>query len=72
MPPYPDPYDQISRVSGKCVMYFVELHGHLTSCCPGSSGAPTEWTALTNVPRSSISRRAPAPIRVMIRIETAT
>src|SRR5690606_28796483 len=47
LPPYAEPYDQISRVSGKWVMYFVSLHGHGTSCSPGSSGAPTEWTALT-------------------------
>src|ERR1017187_6805494 len=30
-PPYPDPYDQISRVSGKCTMYFSLLQGHTTS-----------------------------------------
>jgi hypothetical protein len=53
-------------------MYFVELHGHLASSWPGSSGAPTEWTALTNDPRSSMSRSAPSPIRVMIRMDTAT
>ena len=27
-------------------MYFVELHGQGTSAWPGSSGAPTEWTAV--------------------------
>src|SRR5512142_1264481 len=26
-PPYPDPYDQISRVSGKCTMYFRRKEG---------------------------------------------
>src|SRR5579871_318020 len=30
-PPYPDPYDQICRVSGKCTMYFSGLHGQGTS-----------------------------------------
>ncbi len=35
LPPYPDPYDQISRVSGKWTMYlFSELHGQGTSACP--------------------------------------
>ena len=53
-------------------MYLTELHGHGTSACPGSSGAPTEWTALTNDPVSSISRSAGVPILVMIRIDTAT
>ena len=71
-PPYPDPYDQISRVSGKCEMYLTGLHGHGTSACPGASGAPTECTARTNSPDDSIARSAGVPIRVMIRIETAT
>ena len=53
-------------------MYLTGLHGHGTSACPGASGAPTEWTALTNDPRSWISRSAGAPIRVMIRIDTTT
>ena len=53
-------------------MYFVSLHGHGTSACPGASGAPTEWTARTNDPRSSIARSAAVPIRVMIRIEVTT
>ena len=35
LPPYPDPYDQISRVSGKWTMYFSSLHGHGTSAWPG-------------------------------------
>lgn len=31
LPPYPEPYDQISRVSGKCEIYFFSngAHGHL-------------------------------------------
>ena len=28
LPPYPDPNDQISRVSGKWTMYFSGLQGH--------------------------------------------
>jgi len=71
-PPYPDPNDQISLVSGKCEMYLTGWHGHGTSAWPGASGAPTEWTARTNDPLSSIARRAASPIRVMIRIETTT
>ena len=53
-------------------MYFTELHGHGTSAWPGSSGAPTEWTAWTNDPVSSIERSADVPILVMIRIDTTT
>src|SRR5207247_5379438 len=41
LPPYPDPKDQISRVSGKCTMYLLSaLHGHGTSVWLGWSGAP--------------------------------
>ena len=53
-------------------MYLTGLHGHGTSACPGASGAPTECTAFTNDPDSSIARKAGVPIRVMIRIETTT
>ena len=53
-------------------MYFVGLHGHGTSACPGASGAPTECTHRTNDPLSSIAASAAVPIRVMIRIETTT
>src|SRR5581483_9926324 len=42
-PPYPEPYDQISRVSGKWTIYFSLLHGHGTSFFPRASGAPTLW-----------------------------
>ncbi len=42
------------------MMYLVELHGHGTSFWPGSSGAPTEWTALTKEPRSSMSAQGGA------------
>src|SRR6202451_1634968 len=53
-------------------MYLTELQGHATSAWPGSNGAPTEWTARTNEPVSSIERSAGVPIRVMIRIEVTT
>src|SRR6516225_1356591 len=53
-------------------MYLTGLHGHGTSGCPGDSGAPTECTALTNDPASSIACSAGVPILVMIRIEVAT
>ncbi len=53
-------------------MYLTELQGHATSAWPGSSGAPTEWTARTNDPVSSIERSAGVPILVMIRIEVTT
>src|SRR4029079_9119326 len=43
LPPYPEPYDQISRVSGKWTMYLLSgWHGHGTSAWPGARGAPTE------------------------------
>src|SRR6266567_3896289 len=42
LPPYPEPYDQISRVSGKCTMYLVSLHGQGTSRSSSLSGTPTE------------------------------
>ena len=41
-------------------MYLVGLHGHGTSAWPGSSGAPTECTAATKTPLSSIRRSAGA------------
>src|SRR6185369_18081129 len=71
-PPYPDPYDQISRVSGKWVMYLVSLHGHGTSAWPGSSGAPIECSALTKKPSVPILSSAACPIRVIVRIDTTT
>src|SRR4051794_21435301 len=43
LPPYPDPYDQISRVSGKWTMYLLSgLQGHGESASPAARGAPTE------------------------------
>src|SRR4051794_38992964 len=73
LPPYPDPNDQISRVSGKWTMYLLSaLHGHGTSSWPSASGAPTECTQGTNSPSSPSTSSAAWPMRVMIRIETAT
>ena len=72
LPPYPEPYDQISRVSGKCTMYLLSAsQGHGTSASPGSSGAPTECRHGTQSPSASTSSAA-WPMRVMIRIDTAT
>ena len=54
-------------------MYFVSaLHGHGDVLAPSASGAPTECTQGTKSPSSPSTSRAPLPIRVMIRIETAT
>src|SRR4051812_39573644 len=73
LPPYPDPNDQISRVSGKCTMYLLSaLHGHGTSAWPGSSGAPTECRHGTNSPSAPSTSRAPLPMRVMIRMLVTT
>src|SRR5436190_15571250 len=39
LPPYPDPYDQISRDSGKWTMYLLSAsHGHGTSLRPSGRG----------------------------------
>jgi hypothetical protein len=54
-------------------MYFVSLHGHGTSACPGSSGAPTECRQGTKSASSpSFGQHRRLPIRVMIRIEATT
>ncbi len=54
-------------------MYLLSgLHGHGTSASPGSSGAPTECTQGTNSPSSPSTSSAFWPIRVMIRMLTAT
>src|SRR5688572_16856730 len=73
LPPYPEPKDQISRVSGKCTIHLsLSLHGQATSFLPGVSGEPTECTQGTNG-RSSPSQSATArPMRVMMRMLTAT
>ena len=73
LPPYPDPNDQISRVSGKCTMYLLSaLQGHGTSSAPSSSGMPTECTHGTNSPPLPSASSAAWPMRVMIRMFTAT
>ena len=71
LPPYPEPYDQISRVSGKWTMYFVGLQGHGTSFWPGASGTPTECRhGTTRFPPLFSSTKA--PMRAMIRMFTTT
>src|SRR3954454_18201039 len=73
LPPYPDPYDQISRVSGKCTIHLLcSSHGHGTSSAPSVSGAPTECRHGTKSPPSPSTSSAAWPMRVMMRIETAT
>ena len=51
---------------------FSALQGHGTSAWPGSRGAPTECRHGTKVPSSPRTSRAPVPMRVMMRMETAT
>ena len=53
-------------------MYFSSLHGQGTSSSPSASGAPTECRQGTNSPSSPSTSIAGCPIRVMIRIDTAT
>ena len=53
-------------------MYFSSLHGHGPLVSPGPSGAPAVCMQGTKSPSSPSSPRADWPMRVMIRIETAT
>src|SRR4051812_22806429 len=53
-------------------MYFSSLHGHAELFWPSASGAPTVCRHGTNVPSSPSSSSAPAPMRVMILMLTAT
>ncbi len=54
-------------------MYFVSAFvGHVTSVSPSARGAPMECTQGTKSPSSPSMSRAPLPMRVMIRMETAT
>ena len=53
-------------------MYFSSLQGHGTSSAPSTSGMPTECRQGTNSPSPPSTSSAPWPMRVMIRIETAT
>src|ERR1039458_2324717 len=53
LPPYPEPYDQISRVSGKWQMYFCSgLQRQVLSGSLGPSGKPTECSPRTQSPSS--------------------
>ena len=51
---------------------FSASQGHGTSSDRSSSGMPTECTQGTNSPPSPSTSSAPAPMRVMIRMLTAT
>lgn len=53
-------------------MYLVVLQGHGTSSWPSSRGAPRVWTAFTKKPSVPSSSRTAWPMRVMVRMETAT
>ena len=69
----PSRSDQISRVSGKCTMYFSLLHGHGTSFCPAASGAPTRCMhGTTRLSSLSISWNTGRPMRAMMRMFTTT
>jgi hypothetical protein len=73
LPPYPLPNDQIAFSSGKCTMYLCSrLQGHATSFWPGASGMPTECRQGTKLPFSPRASTAARPIRVIVRILTAT
>ena len=53
-------------------MYLSLLHGHAEDVSPFASGAPTVCRQGTKSPSSPSTSSAPWPIRVMMRIETAT
>ncbi len=53
-------------------MYLFSLQGHGTSFWPGSSGAPTEWTAGTKKPSSPMASSAAVPMRVITFMEMTT
>ena len=70
-PPYPLPYDQILRSSGKWTMYFsLSLLGQVLSSTPRAMGEPTEWTQGMKAPSSPSIRSACSPMRVMMRMFT--
>src|SRR5215831_19805059 len=72
-PPYPEPKDQISRVSGKWQMYLCSvLHGHDASCSFGPSGAPTECRPFTKSPSVPRASRTLRPTRAMMCMFTTT
>src|SRR5882757_8932369 len=62
----------MTRSSGNWVMYLVSLHGHGTSACSGSSGAPTECRHCTKSASSPNLASALVPDRVMTCIDTTT
>jgi hypothetical protein len=53
-------------------MYFSSLHGHGAEVSPSASGEPTVCRHGTKLPSSPSTSSAPLPIRVMIRMLTAT
>src|SRR5690349_4356656 len=53
-------------------MYLVLLHGQRTSCWPGCSGMPTLCTHGTNSPSAPSTSYTALPMRVMMRMFTAT
>ncbi len=53
-------------------MYFVSLQGQGTSLRPGASGAPTLCTHGTNLPSRPSTSSTARPMRVMMRMFTAT
>ncbi|MNK61613.1 hypothetical protein D3C87_807760 [compost metagenome] len=53
-------------------MYLVVLQGQVTSFWPASSGAPTVWTQGTNSPSVPSTSYTALPMRVMMRMLTAT
>jgi hypothetical protein len=53
-------------------MYFSSLHGQVPLFSPSGSGAPVVCMHGTKSPSSPRQSSAARPIRVMIRIETAT
>ena len=57
---------------GRTMYLFSALHGHGTSSAPSSSGIPTECRHGTNSPSLPSASSAPRPMRVMIRMLTAT
>src|SRR5204863_6663256 len=73
LPPYPEPKDHTSRVSGKCTMYLRSLlQGHGTSCCAAASGAPTECTQGTKRPAPPSTSYTALPMRVISFMFTTT
>src|SRR5580693_7502677 len=67
LPPYPEPNDQTSRVSGKWQMYLCSLlQAHVASGWFGVSGAPIECRPRTNSPLDPRTSSTWLPTRDMI------